>query len=55
MSKSQIGNANLDEDNSAMHNLNVGISNLISGGINFFGQLRRKNSASLSASSPPPR
>ena len=54
-SRSQIGNANLDEDNSAMHNLNVGISNLISGGINFFGQLRRKNSASLSASSPPPR
>ena len=50
------GHSHADGDHSAMYNFNVGLSNLISGGIHFFGNLgRRKSSNTSRSSSPPPR
>ena len=46
----------MEGDHSAMFNINTGLSNLISGGMHFLGQLgRRKNSGASRPSSPPPR
>ena len=55
-SRHQGGQSNIDGEHSAMFNLNMGLSNLITGGIHFLGQLgRRKNSGTSTSSSPPPR
>ena len=52
----QDGHSNADGDHSAMYNFNVGLSNFISGGIHFLGNLgRRKSNNTSRSSSPPPR